>query len=598
MDIKNSNRNGNRKTNRSIVTMRIVQTRRISQSFFFLLFLWFCVVSTPGSRFYQLDGWVVNWFLQLDPLVAVGTMLSTHTLYRGLFWGLVTIILTIFFGRFFCGWVCPFGSLHHFFSHIIHGRATMKDRIRLNGYRPWQRLKYIILIVFLVMAAFPSRAGILFSGLLDPLPLISRTVNLALLPMLDSHVGLTAINQRWYETGWLILAVFFLFLLLNLIVPRFFCRFICPTGALFGLVSRLAIYRIGKETTDCSDCKQCEQHCEGGCSPSTNIYTSECLLCCNCIDPCKDEIIDYRSAPFPEQHKPAPDLSRRAFILSLLTGAAAAPALALSNRIGPNYDAGLIRPPGSLGENDFLKRCIRCDQCIRVCPTNVLQAAGFQFGLEGLWTPRLNNRIGSSGCQLNCVACSLICPTAAIRPISLAEKLGKENFSDRGPIKIGTAFFDRGRCLPWAINKPCIVCEENCPVSPKAIFTREVFETVRHGHIGVKEQYDDIIELLETRLQPGQYDSGDYFCRIDSKRYKIIDNDQSTITVVGLANHKEVVREITIQIRLQQPYMDMEKCIGCGVCEHECPVSGIKAIRITAEGETRSKEKIILLNTL
>jgi len=249
MDRNNCNRNWKGKTNRSINTMRIVQTRRISQSFFFLLFLWFCVVSTLGSRFYQLDGWVVNWFLQLDPLVAIGTILSTRTLYRGLFWGLVTIVLTILFGRFFCGWVCPFGTMHHFFSHIVHLRATTKDRILLNSYRSWQRLKYIILIVFLVMAAFPSRAGILLTGLLDPLPLFSRTVNLALLPMLDSHVSLTAINQRWYETGWLILAVFFLFLLLNLIMPRFFCRFICPTGALFGLVSRLAIYRIGKKTT-------------------------------------------------------------------------------------------------------------------------------------------------------------------------------------------------------------------------------------------------------------------------------------------------------------------------------------------------------------
>ena len=84
--------------------MRIVQTRRISQVFFFCLFLWFCLVSTPGNRFFQLYGWPINWFLQLDPLVALATVLTTHTLYKGLLWALATFILTVLFGRFFCGW--------------------------------------------------------------------------------------------------------------------------------------------------------------------------------------------------------------------------------------------------------------------------------------------------------------------------------------------------------------------------------------------------------------------------------------------------------------------------------------------------------------
>ncbi|UCC23185.1 MAG: [Fe-S]-binding protein, partial [Planctomycetota bacterium] len=61
--------------------MRIVQTRRISQVFFFTLFVWFCIVSTVGDKLWQLRGWPVNWFLQLDPLVAIGTILTTHSLY-------------------------------------------------------------------------------------------------------------------------------------------------------------------------------------------------------------------------------------------------------------------------------------------------------------------------------------------------------------------------------------------------------------------------------------------------------------------------------------------------------------------------------------
>ena len=77
-------------------------------------------------------------------------------------------------------------------------------------------------------------------------------------------------------------------------------------------------------------------------------------------------------------------------------------------------------------------------------------------------------------CELNCTLCSQVCPTGAIREISIAEKLGVGPFEATGPIKTGTAFYNRGRCLPWSMDTHCVVCEEVCPVSPKAIFTRNV----------------------------------------------------------------------------------------------------------------------------
>src|SRR4030042_3695071 len=110
-----------------------------------------------------------------------------------------------------------------------------------------------------------------------------------------------------------------------------------------------------------------------------------------------------------------------------------------------------------------------------------MQPAGIEGGLENLWTPVLNNRIGASGCQLNCVACGQVCPTSAIRPITLDEKKGLGEFAHLGPIKLGTAFVDQNRCLPWAMNKPCIVCEENCPVSPKVLYIQEHSNTMRDG---------------------------------------------------------------------------------------------------------------------
>jgi len=578
--------------------MRIITVRRISQVFFFSMFVWFCIVSTIGQSPWQVRGWPVNWFLQLDPLVAIGTILTTHTLYRGLAWALATVVLTIIFGRFFCSWVCPFGSIHHFVGFWGNRKKKTAEKIQLNRYRSAQRIKYFILIFFLVMAAFPSMAATLQTGLLDPIPLVTRSFNLVLLPIVDKPINFVSVAGRFYEGVWLVFIMFLVAVLLNLAIPRFYCRFICPLGALFAVLSRFAIWRIGKKQKECINCKLCERACEGGCEPSGNIKIGECVLCFNCLDECKDELVSYQRRPSLSGETP-PDVSRRGFVLSLATGAFALPAVRLANKLGSNWYHKVIRPPGALAEEQFLKRCIKCGQCMRICPTNVIQPAGIEGGLEGLWTPVLNNRIGSSGCQLNCVACGQVCPTAAIRPITLAEKHGLDDFAQAGPIKMGTAFFDRNKCLPWAMDKPCIVCQENCPVSPKAIYTEECFNTVRDGLLTVKNTKGNLIETEEEILTPGKFATGDYYCAVGADlRWKITANTENSIEILPDEKSSKIPPEgskIEVQVRLQRPFVDIEKCIGCGVCEHECPVSGKKAIRVTAEGETRSADRALLL---
>jgi len=581
--------------------MKIGQVRRISQVFFFSLFLWFCIVSTVGDKLWQLRGWPANWFLQLDPLVAIGTILTTHTLYWPLLWALATVILTIIFGRFFCSWLCPFGSVHHFVGFLGNRKKTATQKIQLNKYRKAQYIKYFILMFFLFIAAFPSVAATLQTGLLDPIPLVTRSFNLVLLPIADRPAGLASVSERFYEGAWLILAIFLTAILLNLAIPRFYCRFICPLGALFAILGRFAIWRIGKNQSECINCKLCETRCEGGCEPAGNIKLSECVLCFNCREDCKDEIISYQTKPSLAGEETGPDISRRGFVLSLASGIFAFAAVRLSNKLGSNWLHSIIRPPGALPEEEFLKRCIKCGQCMRVCPTNVIQAGGIDGGLENLWTPVLNNRIGSSGCQLNCVACGQVCPTSAIRPITLSEKLGTDEFAQAGPIRLGTAFVDRNRCLPWAMDKPCIVCQENCPLSPKAIYTQEVFNTIRAGTLTVKKATDNTIETVEETITPDKFATGDYYCVAESgQRRKITANAENSIKISDDERFEKIPPEgskIEIQVRLQRPFIDIEKCIGCGVCEHECPVSGKKAVRVSAEGETRSADRKLLLDS-
>ena len=646
--------------------MNIVTTRRISQIFFFIVFIWFCFVTTLGDQWWQLRGWPVNWIIELDPLVGLATFLSTRTVYAGLLWGLATVVLTIIFGRFFCGWLCPFGAIHQFVGYIANRKKKTAAKIKLNAYHPGQVIKYWILIFLLTISAMElvvdlirlpgnnlwlfailvlaalaftvkqtlrqtrakfSGAGLVFLGfiaiwlllsvifksgppsaalqigLLDPIALVYRSVNLIVLPLIDATtLTLTAV-PRLYDGTWLIGAVFLTAILLNLIKPRFYCRFICPAGALFGVLSRFALWRIGKNSDDCDYCHVCEKHCEGGCSPTNEIRFNECVLCLNCMTDCHHALMTYRNAPSATGEILKLDLSRRQFLVSAVSGAAVIPVVRLSGNLAANWNPALVRPPGALAEKEFLSRCIKCGQCMRICPTNVIHPAGLEGGLEGLWTPVLNFRIGTSGCQHNCIACGHLCPTAAIRPISLDERQGKGEFADRGPITIGTAFIDRGRCLPWAMDRPCIVCQENCPVSPKAITTRTVFNTINTGSKLMVERADsDYIEIQTAGLKLDQYATGDYYCKImssaDPRPRRISSNWERGLKIAGGQAFEPPPppgSRVEILVRLQQPYVDPRRCIGCGVCQHECPVPGQRAIRVTADNETRAREHSFIL---
>jgi len=630
--------------------MRITTARRISQGFFLALFLWFCVVATVGERFWRLRGWPVNWFLELDPLTGLTTLLASGSLYAGLLWGALVLALTLVLGRFFCGWVCPFGAMHQFMAWLGNHSKDPKELARRNAPHPAQQIKYFLLAFFLGAAAsdlaarlllgqiaafvagalvmtlvlaatrraegrgfyfaavglllalwvawsiFAPRGGAsLLAGLLDPIPLATRSVNLALLPLADAPLHAVWAAPRFYQGAALIGAIFLAFLLLNLWRPRFFCRYVCPTGALLGLVGRYSLFRVGKSQARCGGCLDCEAVCSGAARPAGKMRPQECVLCFNCLGDCPEGAITYQPKP-SAGGETAPDLSRRRVLAGLGLGLAAPPLLGLGGLLGPDWDPRLIRPPGSLPESEFLRRCLRCGQCMRICPTNVLQPAGPSFGLEAMWTPVLNMTIGASGCQPRCTACSHVCPSAAIRPISLAEKLGQGEFKTTGPIRLGTAFMDRGRCLPWAMNRPCIVCQENCPVSPKAIFTRTAFATVLTGLTAGPSSGNELA-ISGQALRPGALATGDYYLTHAGKRARIRSNTAASLVLETGPDWRppEPGSPLGVEVRLQRPYVDPARCIGCGICEHECPVSGQRAIRVSAENETREPRHSLLL---
>ena len=267
------------------VIRRLVWARRVAQTFFFGLFCWLLFETGFRGNFAATDARVrveqpVEGFLLADPFVAAMTVLSTHTVYRGLLWSVGIIALTVVFGRVFCGWICPFGTMHHFFAWIFPSRYSKgKSRITQNKTHPVrQRIKYYILYASLAAALAGSAIG----GLLDPICIAVRSIGLTVLPVMQyaAHVGTDAAGstnvravqsasdamadvmaahvyqskQFYFHETWLIGILLLGVLFMNRFIPRFWCRVLCPLGALLGVFSRFALFGMEKDHAKCTDC--------------------------------------------------------------------------------------------------------------------------------------------------------------------------------------------------------------------------------------------------------------------------------------------------------------------------------------------------------
>lgn len=535
----------------------LVWLRRTLQAFFLIFFLFLVIESRLPQDVYidynmafsadqelRLDQ-PVTFFFQLDPLIGISSLLSGYTFVKGFLWGAGILVLTILLGRIFCGFICPFGTIHHAvgtFKPALKGSRMVQANLKTSD----QKIKYVILILLLVAAV----CGLNAAGLMDPIAFLFRSLALAVLPGLGA--GLRSIfeimaasdfkilnlagygaeilvspifgyNQPAYQTAWFIGFIFLVILLLNRIRPRFWCRTLCPLGALLGIFSRISILKLEKYAQKCTACNLCLKHCQGAASPRPDQEweTAECLMCLNCFNVCPEDALAFRFVWSLERNR-QPDIGRRALLGGLTVGISFPLFARLDGSIDKDPDPRLIRPPGSLPEKEFLELCQRCGLCMKACPTNVINPTLGEAGVAGFWTPRLIMTQGY--CDYTCTLCGSVCPTGAIQEITVDEKI-------KQPIKIGSAYIDRGRCLPWSGNAPCIVCQEVCPTSPKAVYLKA--------------------DVVAT-------------------------SDQKSLNV-------------------HLPFVDLKRCVGCGICENKCPVRGLPAIRTISAGESRSLSNQILL---
>lgn len=469
--------------------------------------------------------YAVNILFRMDPLVAAAVTMAQRA-WDAIFWpSLIVLGFTIVFGRVFCGWICPLGTLIDILTRFV---PKTGKRVRMGA------AKYILLTIVLASSLF----GIQLLGFADPFSLLVRGMVFSIDPMLKYIVSLVfdtvyASGPVWlsditepvydflkefalpYKQSVFYLSLMSFILLVTIILMdvfgrRFWCRNLCPLGGLLGLVSKIALFK-RIPVKKCRHCGLCESDCRMDIFDSRDRFKmDECTLCMDCLEYCPDSITTFRVGS-PLKGNSSLDIGRRQVLAAGMAGITV-PVLLKTNALSQQVHEGVIRPPGALPEIEFSAACVRCGECMKVCINNALQPLFLEKGLEGMFTPTLVPRLGY--CEFNCTLCSQVCPTGAIEVLSREKKHG---------FVIGKAVLDKNKCIVYADKKGCIVCEEHCPTHDKAI--------------------------------------------------KFVKKDDSDFK--GNA------------IQLHQPYVVEKLCIGCGICEHICPVQGEAAIRVIAKDDRK-----------
>ncbi len=433
---------------------------RVQALFFVLFCLLFFLAADPTAHVVPVD-----LFFRFDPLIAVASFLAARELHSPLLLSLILLVASALFGRFFCSYVCPLGTAIDVSQQLRAPRKTADSAQRAA----LRKSKYYLALALIVCALFGFNLVYLF----DPLSLLTRVFSFLVYPfavlLLNAGIDVlrpfaaafqmvvlshASIRQPLFYMAFVTLLIFGAVLALNFFAERFWCRNLCPLGALLSVCARWGICK--RQVNDaCNQCLKCSRECPMGAIATDPAQTldTECIQCRRCAAVCPQRAISFSPAwrRHPLDGNGTIDITRRSLFWSLGAGVVTAFSLKTTPFVKQSAPR-LIRPPGALPEQAFLARCVRCSACMKACPTNTLQPCLWEGGPNGLWSPRLVPRL--AGCDQTCHVCGRVCPTGAIRDLPLEEKRHA---------KLGTAIIDRERCLVWADNTLCLICDEQCP---------------------------------------------------------------------------------------------------------------------------------------
>ncbi len=325
------------------------------------------------------------------------------------------ILLTLVFGRFYCSTICPLGLCQE-----VLMRLFQLFRHKKSIYRPNTPYKY-----FWAALAFGLLAGgtIILLKYTDPYAIFASAA--------------TGLPYGILLALLITLLVFF--------KDRFFCTHICPVGAILGLFSKHAIFNVRLNQKDCISCGLCAKKCPTKCIDFKNkkINNENCINCFACLHGCPKNALHFTtkhttSSPIPF------DPVRRRFLMTgatiILFGAALKTGgIWIKNTAHKIKE--IILPPGAVSPETFANRCINCNLCEQNCPMKIIKKANSAH-------PTVHIQYNGGICDFNCHKCGSICPTGAIKQLTL---------SDKQKTQIGVAVVDKSICVK------CGLCVHVCP---------------------------------------------------------------------------------------------------------------------------------------
>ncbi|MBP8083608.1 MAG: 4Fe-4S binding protein [Spirochaetes bacterium] len=375
---------------------------------------------------------------------------------------IIIFCVTVISGRAICSAFCPLGIYNDLISRL--GSKIRKRKFNYNTKANY--IKYIILSAVIIFSVFGLSA---YTGLLEPFSIFGKITAYFFAPVFSKigNVFALVINtvsgysvpHEEHTVGILYSAIGFIFFItvtaLAFFRGRFFCYALCPSGALFSLISKFSLFRMRIDETKCVSCGKCESVCPSN-AISTNQIKSECVLCLNCIDTCSKDALKYdlqlpRIKKINTAGEESNSEGRKTFIKSALviTAGLLTPRIFASSNASKKMRAV---PPGSISIRNFKNSCTGCSLCVSKCPTGVLSPSLFENGIDSIMQPFMNYK--KAYCLYECTSCSTVCPSGAIKKLKQKEKKS---------VKIGEANFSPDRCIVKKENKACGACAEICP---------------------------------------------------------------------------------------------------------------------------------------
>ena len=453
---------------------------------------------------------------------------------------LLTLLVTLLFGRVYCSFVCPLGVMQDIFTWWGNRKWQRKVSKRLGRNR-WRfspnrtPLRIAFLALFLALL-FTLHA---YASIIEPYSAYARIASALFAPVyahinnvlatIAEHYDSYAIYpvEVWRQSAAVLgvsLAMFIGIGVWAFFRGRAWCNTVCPVGTILALPAKYSLFRPTIDADKCTRCHACERNCKAQCidADTHSIDLSRCVTCFDCITTCKEGAIHYgrasNSSPetgeVPEGRRSGfpggVDNSRRTFLgaVGLLAATGIADAAhkttdgglaIIEDKIIPDR-ATPLKPAGSRSLRHFTQHCTSCQLCVTACPGHVLRPSG---DLSTLMQPQMQFDRGY--CIPGCTRCADVCPTEAIQPITKEEKT---------TIQVGHAVWIADNCVVNTDGVSCGNCARHCPTG--AII--------------------------------------------------MVDNGAG----------------------LSIPTVDTEKCIGCGHCEYVCPSRPFSAIYVEGHEQHRS----------